>query len=124
PVIDGDLVFVGSADAHLYAFQVSDGKEVWRAKTEGPVYASAAVAGDTVCVASGDGKFHAFDRATGRMKWAYSMPPSNTAFAQTHAVTDGKQFYIGAWDSHVYAVDVHTGQMKWRQPCFPRTFAY
>lgn len=124
PVVDGDLMFVGSADAHLYAFRASDGKEVWRAKTEGPVYASAAVAGDTVCVASGDGKFHAFDRATGRTKWAYAMPPSNTAFAQTHAVTDGKQFYIGAWDSHVYAVDVQTGQMKWRQPCFPRTFAF
>ena len=124
PVVDGDLVFVGSADAHLYAYRLADGKQVWKARTEGPVYASAAVAGDMVCVASGDGKIYAFDRLTGSPKWAYVMPASNTAFAQTHAVTDGKRFYIGAWDSHVYAIDAVSGQMQWRQPCFPRTFAY
>lgn len=124
PVIDGDLVFVGSADSHLYAFSLKDGKEVWRVKTEGPVYASAAVAGNVVCVASGDGRFYGIERATGKPKWTNAMPTSNTAFAQTHAVTDGKQFYIGAWDSHVYALDVLTGQINWRQPCFPRTFAY
>lgn len=124
PVVDGDMVFVGSADASFYALRLSDGKEVWRGKTEGPVYASAAVTGDTVCVSSGDGKFHAFERGTGKPKWSYLMPTSNTAFAQTHAVTDGKQFYVGAWDSHLYALDVATGDLKWRMPCFPRTFAF
>lgn len=124
PVTDGDLVYVGSADANIYAFNIKDGKEVWKAKTDGPVYASAAISGDIVCVASGDGKFHGLDRATGRTKWTYTMPASNTAFAQTHAVTDGMSFYIGAWDSHFYALDALTGEMKWRRPCFPRTFAY
>ncbi len=124
PVQDKELVFVGSADANLYAFRVSDGKEIWRARTEGPVYASCAVAGEIVCVASGDGKFYGLDRNTGKPKWTYVMPTSNTAFAQTHAVTDGERFYIGAWDSHVYALDAKTGTLVWRQPCFPRTFAY
>ncbi len=124
PVRDGDLVFVGSADSNFYALDLATGKTVWKAKTEGPVYASAAVAGDTVCVASGDGKFYAFNTKTGQVKWTYSMPASNTAFAQTHAVTDGRRFYIGAWDSHVYAIDVQSGELVWRQPCFPRTFAW
>ncbi|HJP83379.1 MAG TPA: PQQ-binding-like beta-propeller repeat protein [Fimbriimonadaceae bacterium] len=124
PVIDGDRVYVGSADANFYAFSKDSGKELWRLKTEGPVYASAAVAGEVVCVASGDGKFYAVDRNTGQTKWVYEMPKSNTAFAQTHATTDGERFYIGAWDSHVYALTVDSGSLVWRQPCFPRTFAW
>jgi outer membrane protein assembly factor BamB len=124
PVVAGDLVIVGSADAHVHAYNLSDGKPAWKFKTDGPVYASAAVTGETVCIASGDGKFYALDRRTGRQKWAYTMPVSNTSFAQTHAVTDGERFYIGAWDSHVYAITVDKGELVWRQPCFPRTFAY
>ena len=124
PVVARDLVLVGSADSHVYAHRLSDGKEVWKFKTEGPVYASAAIAGETVCIASGDGKFYALDRTTGKQKWAYTMPSSNTAFAQTHATTDGERFYIGAWDSHVYALTVERGDLVWRQPCFPRTFAW
>lgn len=124
PVLDGDLLFVGSADAHFYCLRASDGKELWRAKTEGPVYASASVAGDTVCVSSGDGKFYAFEKSTGAPKWAYQMPASNTAFAQTHATTDGQRFFIGAWDSHLYAINVKSGEMEWRKPCLPRTFAF
>ena len=124
PVIDEGRVFVGSADANFYCFDTGDGKELWRAKTEGPVYASAAVAGDIVCVASGDGHFYGYDKVTGQVRWSYAMPASNTAFAQTHAATDGERFYIGAWDSHLYALDAKTGELYWRQPCFPRTFAY
>jgi outer membrane protein assembly factor BamB len=124
PVVDGDLLFVGSADGNLYCFDSSKGKEVWRAKTEGPVYASAAVAQGTVCVASGDGKFYGFHRSTGNVRWTYTMPPSNTAFAQSAAATDGQRFYIGAWDSNIYAIEAASGHLIWRQPCFPRTFAW
>ncbi|MBN9504260.1 MAG: PQQ-binding-like beta-propeller repeat protein [Armatimonadetes bacterium] len=124
PVIDGDQLFVGSADANFYALDVHSGKELWRLQTEGPVYASAAVAQGVVCIVSGDGHFYGLDRKSGQKLWVYEMPKSNTAFAQTHATTDGDRFFIGAWDSHVYAIDVKTGSMIWRKPCFERTFAW
>lgn len=123
PCITDKLVIVGSADSYVYAFDKASGKPAWKVKTEGPVYASAAVAEGIACIASGDGKFYGIDVLTGSPKWTYDMPESNTRFAQSVACTDGKQFYIGAWDSYLYAISLD-GKMVWRQPCFPRTFAW
>lgn len=123
PCLTSKLVIVGSADSNVYAFDKSSGKQAWKVKTEGPVYASAAVIGTVACIASGDGRFYGIDTESGAVKWTYEMPESNTRFAQSVACTDGKQFYIGAWDSHLYAISLD-GKLVWRQPCCPKTFAW
>jgi len=123
PCLTEKLAIVGSADSFVYAFDKATGKPVWKLKTQGPVYASAAVAGGIVCIASGDGRFYGIDLDSGSLRWTYEMPESNTRFAQSVACTDGRRFFIGAWDSHLYAID-RDGSLVWRQPCFPRTFAW
>jgi outer membrane protein assembly factor BamB len=120
----GDRVYVGSADSGLYAFDARSGKRLWRAGTNGPVYASAAEAKGVVCVGSGDGVVYGLDPADGGVKWKYSLPPSNSSFTQSPVATDGERFYVGAWDSHLYALDAASGQMIWSQPCCEKTFAW
>lgn len=124
PCIHGGRVVVGSADASVYCFDLKSGKELWRAQTGGPVYASPAVSGSVVGIASGDGKVYGLDLATGQELWSYRMPASNTNFSQSVAATDGKRFYVGAWDNQLYALEASSGALVWKQPCCPRTFAY
>jgi outer membrane protein assembly factor BamB len=124
PVTDGRLVVVGSADNGVYAFDTRTGKTRWRFETGGPVYASAALAKGLAIIASGDGKVYGLDLQTGRERWRYALPPSNTAFVQSPAATDGERVYLGAWDKFLYTLDAATGKEIWRAQCTEKSFAY
>jgi len=124
PVMAGDAVIVGSADAHLYAFGARDGTLRWRVPTRGPVYASAAVARGLAAIASGDGSVYGIDVASGELRWRFELPAGPSAFAQSHAATDGERFFIGAWDRHVYALDAGTGRELWKYAATPTSFYY
>ena len=88
------------------------------------MYASADVARGVVGIASGDGSVYGLDAATGAVRWTYALPPSDSAFAQSPAGTDGTRFFVGAWDRHVYALDAATGALVWRRPGTEKSFAY
>lgn len=124
PVVVGDALVVGSADGSVYCFSVDDGALRWRVATGGPVYASAAIARGIATIASGDGIVYGIGVDDGRVRWRWRMPPSETAFAQSPAATDGERVYIGAWDRHVYALDVATGREVWRYLATQRGFYY
>lgn len=124
PVLVGGKVVVGSADGHVYAFDARRGRTLWKVRTGGPVYASAAVARGIVAIASGDGSVYGIDLASGAVRWKFALPPSNSAFAQSPAGTDGERFFVGAWDTFVYALDAATGAQVWRRPGTDRSFAY
>ena len=124
PMIAGDRVIVGSADGSVYAFRRKDGKLLWRVPTEGPVYGSAAVANGIAAIASGDGCVYGISADTGEVRWRYTLDPGPSAFVQSPAVTDGKRFYLGAWDQNVYALDVQTGKEVWRYLASDRGFYF
>jgi len=115
---------VGSADGGVYAFCARDGRPLWKRATGGPVYASAAVAKGVAAIASGDGSVYGLDAATGAVRWKFTLPPGNSAFAQSPAATDGERIFFGAWDTFVYALDAAGGEQVWRRPGTDRSFAY
>lgn len=124
PTLAGDRLIVGSADGHVYAFHARTGKRLWKHRTQGPVYASAAVAKGIAAIASGDGSVYGLDLATGARRWKFTLPPSDSAFSQSPAATDGERIFLGAWDKNVYALDAATGEQVWRRPGTDRSFAY
>jgi outer membrane protein assembly factor BamB len=54
------VVYVGSQDNKLYAFDATDGSLLWAAATAGSVKSSPAVANGVVYVGSYDGKLYAY----------------------------------------------------------------
>jgi outer membrane protein assembly factor BamB/plastocyanin len=53
PTIANDVVFVGSLDGIVRAFNTADGSEVWRSQTSAGLNAPFAIAGDTLLVPAG-----------------------------------------------------------------------
>jgi outer membrane protein assembly factor BamB len=124
PTIVGEDVVVGSADGGVYAFQRRNGAQRWRVQTGGAVYASAARAQGVLAMASGDGSVYGLDARTGKQVWRYELDEGPSSFAQSPAATDGRQFFIGAWNEHVYALDAKTGRENWRYRATERGFYF
>ncbi len=102
----GALVLVGdAADDVLVAYDLADGREVWRgpARTGG----TPAVAGDTIVVGGRDGYLTGLDVLTGERRWQRgSAQPASRA----PAVADGLVFVSGP--GTVLGVDLETGQAR------------
>jgi eukaryotic-like serine/threonine-protein kinase len=63
PAVANGVVYVGSGDNKLYAFDATTGATLWTATTGDVVRSSPAVANGIVYVGGGDGKLYAFDAA-------------------------------------------------------------
>ncbi len=55
PTVGEGVAYIGSADGHLYAIDLSTGEERWRFAKDGPVRSTPAVVGDRVYAGSWDG---------------------------------------------------------------------
>jgi outer membrane protein assembly factor BamB len=70
PLVVGDIAYVGGYDNYLYAFAVSDGRELWRTQLDSDV-ARPAVAGHTIAVSTNDqNNYYLYGLTTdGRRTW-------------------------------------------------------
>lgn len=128
------MVFVGSTDGNEYAARESDGVQVWKFATKGPVRSSAAVSSGTVFFASADGYMYAVDERNGTQKWRFRtggerrftapgihgilprtemMPDPYDLFLSSPAVYDGV-VYVGSGDHNVYALSARSGAVRWK----------
>ncbi len=73
PTLDGDRVYFGSRDGHLYAVRADSGDALYKVPVGGPVIAAPAVDAGAVYVATTGGVLKAFDAADGRERWAYDL---------------------------------------------------
>lgn len=107
PAIAGGIVYVASLDKHLYALELTTGKEKWRVKL-GPMKASPAVKGDRVYVGDLDGKFYCLKTADGAKVWEFEAMGEITAGANFH----GTNVLIGSHDATLYCLDAD-GKKLW-----------
>src|SRR5438046_2810818 len=63
PAVADGIVYVGSNDGGVYAFDATSGAPVWKSPTGGPVFSSPAVANGVLFAVSNDGYLYAFDAA-------------------------------------------------------------
>ena len=62
PVIDGRMLYIGSRDHSLYAFDVYSGEKVWSYATGGSIPSTPTIANDFVFVGSNDHSLYAFNQ--------------------------------------------------------------
>ena len=107
----GGLVFVGSSDGTLYAYDATEGVFQWRFETGNSIWATPAVADGKVFFGSMDQKVYALD-LVGQKLWEFHTGGAVTA---EPLVQDGR-VYIGSFSSDFYALDAETGSMIWKFP--------
>lgn len=99
PAVAGGVVYVGSADKHLYAIDLKTGQPKWKTKLA-PVKASPGVRGDKVYVGDLDGKFYCVNAADGKVLWTFETAGEITAGCNFH----GPNVLIGSHDSTLYCL--------------------
>ncbi|OPX73454.1 MAG: outer membrane biogenesis protein BamB [Methanoregulaceae archaeon PtaB.Bin108] len=107
-VVDG-VVYVGSSDNQVYAFNTADGTKIWSTYTNGAVTSSPAVVGGVVYVGSNDNQVYAFNTADGTKIWSTY---TNGAVTSSPAAVGGV-VYVGSSDHQVYAFNATTGTKLW-----------
>ncbi|MFO6424095.1 PQQ-binding-like beta-propeller repeat protein [Motilimonas sp. KMU-193] len=109
PVTNGNLVYVGSADQHFYAFNARTGELVWKFKTGGSIRSTADVEGNMVYISSWDGKTYGLNKHTGELIWSHT----SGAPIVSDPLVIGDKVIIGSRDAHLYALDAATGAVSW-----------
>lgn len=111
-VVDDGIVYIGSQDGKLYAFDAISGQQKWVAATGGAIDSSPAAANGIVYVGSEDHKLYAFDMLTGHLKWAVGLGASlDSSPTLAYGV-----LYIGSHDGMLYAFNAQSGQQEWVAP--------
>jgi outer membrane protein assembly factor BamB len=106
----GEILYVGSDDGKVHAFEAASGRSVRTFPTSGAVSGGVCVADGTLFAGSADHEVHAFRVGTGGKAWAYRTGgPVNC----TPTVAGGI-VYIGSDDGYVYAIHADTGRLAWR----------
>lgn len=109
PAIDGNTVFVGWSDAHVFtAFDLSSGEEKWKFNGHAYFYANPVVDTNSVYTGSFNGNIYAFDKETGDVNWAYQ-----TGGAVLSSPTlDGTSLFVGSDNGYLYSFDTGTKVYK------------
>ncbi len=110
--IANGLVFIGSTDRKLYAFDAKTGATAWTYTTGSGISCSPAVANGLIYV--GSDKLYALDAKTGVKLWDYSIGDGHTFIDLSSPLVFNGVIYVGAKDHKLYALDAKTGVVFWK----------
>ena len=96
----GSIVYVGSTDYHLYAFDAATGNRLWRYEAGAQINSDVAVTQDVVIVMSSDDRLHLVDTRSGEGRLKY-----RTAFSRGSPAIEGSLVYVSDKNGGVRAID-------------------
>ncbi len=120
PVIYDGVLYVGSTDKRLYAFNLATGRRLWRFDAGRAIEASPTVTDTKVCFGSAGGLFRCLDKKEGRELWSFQARSEITA----SALAAPGLIYLYSSDDRLYALNSATGDRVWvysRLPFFTVT---
>ena len=118
PAIADGVVYLGTEAGTLHAVEMETGQELWRFKTDGPVFHPPLVNDDLVLFGSWDGRLRAVNRKSGDLIWDFEAGRVDWEVRDIFIngipnVLDGVA-YFSSEDFNVYAVEIETGREVWR----------
>lgn len=107
--IAGGVAFVGAFDDHLYAIDLTTGKEKWKAKI-GTIKAPVGVHGGAVFAGNVESAFHCLDAATGKPKWKFDV---GTEISSGMNFTEDSVLF-GSLDETLHCLSLSDGKRRWK----------
>jgi outer membrane protein assembly factor BamB len=120
PVIDGNILYVGSGDSCFYAMEKTTGEQIWKFKTNGKIHSTPVVKDQQVFLVSGDGYVYALNKSKGTLTWKFKTNSESPYdlwdyYLSSPAVYENKVI-VGSGDSTVYALNAQNGKTEWTFP--------
>jgi outer membrane protein assembly factor BamB len=106
----GGTAYVGAANGHVLAINLSSGASGLAADLRAPVEGAPVLAGGRICALGADGVVHAIPLGVGRPAVIYELPAGGTG---TPAVTSDGKLLVSDTSGQVHAIDAATGARAW-----------
>lgn len=109
PIYHDGLIYIGSANGKLYAFDYKTGKEQWHFTTNQKIRSTPAVDNENVYFGSWDGHVYAVMAKTGKEVWRFDCG----GIIQSSPAIGAGNIIVGSRSAKVFALDAQTGEQKW-----------
>jgi len=116
PAVADHMVFIGSWDGYAYAFNATNGNQIWKTinRLSDKIESSPAVANGFVFIGASNGTFYCLNETNGNVIWSSS---TGGGLASSAAV-DGKNVFIESSDGKIHAFYTN-GTSFWNQTIGP-----
>jgi len=117
PLVDGNVVYIGSSDNYYRAINLMTGKELWNFNgLTGPVVSQPVIHQNTLLFGAWDKHLYALNKQTGELLWKWSNGSSviNYSPASCIPVVKDDVVYVVAPDRYLSAIDINNGSTLWR----------
>jgi len=109
PVIDGERLFVASADGTVAAFSANDGTLLWRERLEDPITGGVGAGYGLVLVGTEAAEVVALDQDSGTILWAMAVSSEVLSAPKTN----GDVVVVQTVDEKLVALEATTGEQRW-----------
>ena len=109
PTVDGDLIYVASAEGTIEAITLEKGKSVWDADLEQLLVGGVGVGDNAIFVGTATGEVVALNKQNGEVLWSIELGGEVLAAPQTK---DGI-VYVQTFDGQMLALKVEDGERLW-----------
>ena len=110
PAPDGDEVYFGSDDGHLYKVDIDSGILIWEFKTADRVRSSPALDKNYVYFASWDGHAYAVNKVRGTQVWKTPI----AKFTRSSPALYKGRLYIGDEEGNLHCLNAANGKPFWK----------
>lgn len=112
PVLNAEegIVYAGSHDGFMYAFEAGSGYNSWRFRTSGPIISTPVIYDNLLIFGSADKSLYAIDTYSSREKWRFNTEQPIVSSPVIH----NDKVYFGGIDKRLYCLDAKTGKEVWK----------
>ena len=115
PVVDKDMVYIGTYSGEVYALSIDDDESIWVYPPKsggyiGAVVGNPVIANGIIYINSSDGRVYALNTTNGKLEWKTDRTLADKLW--TSPTVGDDTLYVSTYDGHIYALSLETGQLS------------
>ncbi len=109
PFVHEGIVYAGHGSGEMRAYELSNGRLVWRAKDNGAYHSGPVLMGDYITYGSVEGRVYARHRLNGELLWNVDLG----AAIESKGVISRGRLYYHTRNHKIFCLDAKTGKILW-----------